>query len=307
MCQWNAILDKDNVFYSLALNCFVVIEDEPPPGYFTPEFNEADYKDFLTHEVYEAVKHGVPKSLDDALVSPQWGEPARTEVDLLFNTTSLVTTPKGIAVRNIKENGAQVLYIFPVYEKKKNEAGQTIYKVRLVVNGSKQKTTAADTYAATPSREQLLILLHVIAINDWEYWHVDESRAFLSSERTDQQTIYAIIKGDPNFYEIQKALYGLRTSPRDYQLKVQATIKKLGYTMLPFCPCIFIKVNPDNPEEVSLVFDYVDDFLFTGTNPDSVYQDILTFRTMCQTTLPKRNADEVITYYQITKEKSHIN
>ena len=55
-----------------------------------------------------------------------------------------------------------------------------------------------------------------------------------------------------------------------------------------------MKVHPDNPEEVNLVFDYVDDFLFTGSNPELVYEDILEFRKKCKTTMPKRNAEDVL-------------
>ena len=311
LCDWQELLNPHAQFYSLAHNCFVVIDEFPAedfdPSLYTgtsdPSPDGTKSADGPTLYCFVTIKDGVPKSFTAALIDPLWKEPAKKEWNLLRDTKCLVRTPHHLARDDIVNKHAQVLHLIPVYEQKKDELGNTIYKVRLVCNGSKQVASAANTYAATPSREQLLILLHVVASHDWDYWHVDESRAFISSVRQDLDPMYAIVKGDPNYYKILKALYGLKTSPRDYQLKVQSTLTKLGYHKLSFSPCIFVKIPPDHPEDILIVYDYVDDFVFTGSNNDLIYQDILEFRKLCTTTKPIRNAPEILGLH-ITRRRS---
>ena len=58
--------------------------------------------------------------------------------------------------------------------------GELVCKVRFVGDG-RAHYNVVMTYLATPSREELLIILHLIAALDWEYVHIDE-RAFLSAK-----------------------------------------------------------------------------------------------------------------------------
>eukprot|EP01036_Dinobryon_divergens_P033627 gene33627-43460_t len=122
--------------------------------------------------------------------------------------------------------------IDPEWEKLKE--GKVVRKVRLVING-RNHTKHGNTYSPTPSREEFLILLHIIATLDFDYWHLDEKRAFLTAEKTDKHITLARILGDPNYYEILKAVYGLKTSSHDYQQKVIARMTQLGFTRLHIC------------------------------------------------------------------------
>ena len=54
------------------------------------------------------------------------------------------------------------MILFPVYIEKIKD-GQTVYKVRLVGNG-KTHYNAGETYSPTPSKEELLILLHILLV-----------------------------------------------------------------------------------------------------------------------------------------------
>jgi len=79
----------------------------------------------------------------------------------------------------IDNHQADLMYLFPVYEEKLKE-GEWVYKVRLVADG-RTHHHAGETYSATPSREELFILMHIIAALDWDYAHIDEIRAFLEA------------------------------------------------------------------------------------------------------------------------------
>ena len=120
--------------------------------------------------------------------------------------------------------------MIPVYEEKTKE-GKLFRKVRLVVNG-KHHNKHGSTYASTPSREEFLILLHLFAAFDCDFYHIDENRAFLNAPKLDQIKTIARIPSDPKYYEILNALYGLKTSSHDYQEKNVKRMEINNFTRL---------------------------------------------------------------------------
>jgi len=176
-----------------------------------------------------------------------------------------------------------------VYEEKEKE-GKLVRKVRLVADGRSHRTDA-NTYSSTPSREELLILLHIFATNDWVYYHVDEIRAFLSAEKQEKSKIYAKFSGDPTYYEIIKALYGLKTASKDYQDSVVRRLESLGFQRLHLCSCIFSKHQFGS---VVLVYAYVDDFIIGGNNNAEVNKFITQFRDLANTTEPIKDAGKLL-------------
>jgi hypothetical protein len=71
---------------------------------------------------------------------------------------------------------------YSIYEEKLRE-GVEVRKVRLGADGRAHRPVG-PTYAATPSREEFLILIHMIANEDWDWVHVDECRAFIGAVHT---------------------------------------------------------------------------------------------------------------------------
>ena len=103
--------------------------------------------------------------------------------------------------------------------------------------------------------------------------------------------MFTKIRGSVDWYEVYKALYGLKTSNRDYQTEVVNRLTELGYTRLQTCNCIYIKKT-----EVGLiiVFDYVDDFIFLAKNRGQLEKAISEFRLKTNTTEPVYNATDVL-------------
>ena len=215
------------------------------------------------HTAFEVIKDGIPRNFQEALTHPLWGAGARLEWNTLQETKSLAKVDSRGAKEAVANKEADVVYLFPIYEKKIKE-GEVVYRVRLVGNGKTHNPTI-NTYAATPSREEFLILMHLAATNDYEIAHVDEKRAFLSADKVDTRQVYARLRGDGNFYSVLKALYGLKTSPADYQANVIRRFKSMGYKRLGMCQCIFYKEDSDG-ENKCIIYAYVDDFVFTGTS-----------------------------------------
>jgi hypothetical protein len=134
----------------------------------------------------------------------------------------------------------------------------TKYKARLVVRGDLQAPTNEDVYASTLAYRTLRILLAIIAYFDWETLQLDAINAFLNSPI--RATIYTGLP--PGFDQtgmawlLNKAMYGLRTSPLLWYDDISSKVMALGFTPVPEDPCLFVhRTKP------IMVFFYVDDIV----------------------------------------------
>jgi hypothetical protein len=256
----------------------------------TENLCEEAFCSLVFEDGFSAVTENVPKSFQEALSHPIWGEPARREFKLLLDTKAIVEVDAAIAKDAIRNHNADLVILFPVYEKKIRD-GEVVYKVRLVGDG-RTHHHAGLTYSATPSREEFLIFLHLIATYDWEYCHLDESRAFLTSEYKGQNRVFTKFRGDSDrFWEVIGALYGLKTSPKDYQDHVARRLIALGFTRLTLCSCIYSLRKGD---KVVLIYVFVDDFIFASNDYDVLLSCVNQFRQVAQTTEPNFNADVIL-------------
>jgi hypothetical protein len=121
-----------------------------------------------------------------------------------------------------------------------------------VVNGKHY----GSMYASTPSREEFLILMHLFAVFDCDFYHIDENRAFLNAPKLDQIKTIARIPGDPAYFEILNALYGLKTSSHDYQEKNVMRMDLNKFTRLHLCSSIYYKFEDG---KLCIMYAHVDD------------------------------------------------
>ena len=254
------------------------------------ESGECVYMTEDVEEGYRAVTKGVPRTFSEALVDPVWGRPAREEWEKLVDSKALVEIDIRIAEEAIK-NGADLVTLFPIYEEKEKE-GVDVKKTRLLGDGRTQYN-AGSTYAPTPSREELMILLHVCASRGWELIHIDEVRAFLNATYKGDQKVFAKLKGDTRYYEVLKALYGLKTSPRDYNHEVKGRLEKLGFQALLISAQVFILRDLET-KALLVIFDWVDDFVIFTDSAKAALRFIDTFRAMTTTTEPVWNPTKLL-------------
>ena len=120
----------------------------------------------------------------------------------------MIQIPKELLAEDmLNYQGADLVLLFPVYETEiKN--GEQVDKVRLVSDG-RTHYSALNSYAATPSREELLVLMHILATLDWTYYHVDEIRAFLSSKYNGgtKPVITKFRDDEDKYYQVHGAIY----------------------------------------------------------------------------------------------------
>lgn len=275
--DWSTHTDGDH-YYSFVDNV-----------YYAFSCNDGCNSVYGTEVGYRIVTEGVPKSMALAYSDPRWGEPARIETANLMDAKTLVRVDDKIARDDIK-NGADVVMLFPIYEEKIKE-GKLVSKVRLVCNGRTQHHAGA-TYSPTPTKEELFVLLHMCAKLGWDYCHIDEVRAFLNAKYKGKTSVYARMKGDSAFYKILGALYGLKTSPRDYGIDSGERLISLGFKRLHMCSCIFVK-RFDNGHVV-LVYAFVDDYIPCGSDRATTEAFVTEFQTIVKTTPPEWNATSIL-------------
>lgn len=274
--------DDESYYYSFIYNAYMVIE-----GSYV--IKDDDLECSSEEELcLRAVTENVPKNFTAALHDPLWGDAARKELHTVTEATGAMVKIDPIIAKDHIRQGADVLRMISVYEEKVKE-GQLVRKVRLVADGRYHKNHG-PTYSPTPSREELLILLHICAARGWDYWHVDEIRAFLNAPKQTPKKVYAKISGDGSYWEIVKAVYGLKDAARDYHDAVEdRLLNKLHFTKLQLCASVYVKHV--SPSDTVIVYDYVDDFIFTGAVPSSVSNAIAEFREFAATTEPILNAE----------------
>jgi hypothetical protein len=272
-------LESENIFFDFTLNCYLVVDD------YTTDLNVEQ------EEGFAAVKIGVPRRFDLALKDPVWGEAARSEWDTLTKSTRcIVDVDQEIAKQNIAD-GADCLSLIPVYEEKIKD-GKLVRKVRLVANGKYHKQFGS-TYAPTPSKDVLFILFHIWGHLNWSYYHVDENRAFVNAERQDKRNLYLTVKGICEIKEAAKALYGLKDAAADYRYTANKRLENIGFVHLMKCICVYIKRDGSN---IVVVYDFVDDYIFSGNDENYVEQTIAIFRTMAPTGEPIKNSERILGY-----------
>ena len=271
--------EEDMCYFSFTDNTYVTLTN-----------SEAIEQEEYIEEGYRAVTEGVPRSFEAALRDPVWGDPARKELSTLKDITgALVQVDQVIAHENIR-NGADVLTMIAVYEEKVKN-GEVVKKVRLVADGRKHKNHG-PTYSPTPSREHFLVLLHIFAALGWDYYWIDEQRAFLKADRQDKRPIYARFTGIKELYGVNKAVYGTKDASRDYHIKVDDTlVQKLLCERLHLCQSIYVKQYEN---AVVIVFDYVDDFIFGGDDNNTTEKLISEFRKYAETDEPIQNSPLVL-------------
>jgi hypothetical protein len=108
-------------YYFFKQNAYLVFDSSDPPP---PDYHTSSTADSPIHEGYRAIGDNVPKSFAKALLDPEWVDPARSELHTIVKENNdIVLIDPELARQHIRD-GAEVLYMHPVYEKKRRQGCQ---------------------------------------------------------------------------------------------------------------------------------------------------------------------------------------
>ncbi|KAL1198052.1 Retrovirus-related Pol polyprotein from transposon TNT 1-94 [Cardamine amara subsp. amara] len=177
------------------------------------------------------------------------------------NTWDLVTEPHGRKIVTCK-------WIF-----KKNEgismAEGVKYKARVVARGFSQREEVDynEIFSPVVRHTSIRALLAVVAHQDLELEQLDVKTAFLHGELEEeiymtQPDGFQVFGKENHVCRLNKSLYGLKQSPRQWYKRFDSYMMKLGYIRCPYDCCVYY--NKLKGESYIYLILYVDDMLIAA-------------------------------------------
>lgn len=157
-----------------------------------------------------------------------------------------------------------------IFKYKDSAEDKGSYKARLVIKGFNNSNhyDLSETYA------DIRFMLAVANKYDFEVSQMDIKTAFLNGNL--EKAVYMeILNGMLNkdkykteyVCKLEKALYGLKVSPRRWYKKFRICIERLNFEVSPFQPCIFVQRSR---ECMIIALLYVNDILIVGNDAASI-------------------------------------
>jgi hypothetical protein len=208
----------------------------------------------------------VPKTYREALNSVnrvEWLLALQEEFSALQNseTWTLEKLPKG----------AKVIGSRWVLSVKLDAEGNIIrFKARLVAKGytQTQGLDVFETFAPVVAMSTLRCVLGMSFQNSWKRVQMDVSTAFLHAGVSEdiyvkQAVGFESLEYPDYVYKLQKSLYGLKQSPRNWFQTLRKSLldSNLGIVSSQVDECVFYVRTP---EGIVIILVYVDDLLITG-------------------------------------------
>jgi hypothetical protein len=162
-----------------------------------------------------------------------------------------------------------------VFKLKKNSEGEVVkYKARLVAKGyvQKQGIDFEEVFAPVARLDTVRLLLAFAANNGWKIHHLDVKSAFLYGELEEEVYVsqpegYAVKGKEQYVLKLSKALYGLRQAPRAWNVKLDKSLKNLGFRRCLSEQAVYTR---GNGVDTVILGVYVDDLIVTGGNPEAI-------------------------------------
>ena len=154
--------------------------------------------------------------------------------------------------------------------KKKTGADGTVerFKARLVAQGFTQKygMDYDKTFCPVVRQESLRVLIALSVGSGLKLHQVDVTTAFLNGTLEEEVFMRRpdgfVKKGSENLvFRLKKSIYGLKQSPRCWNVALDTTLKEMGFTQSKNDPCIYYK---NTEGEMFYLGVYVDDIILAG-------------------------------------------
>jgi len=150
----------------------------------------------------------------------------------------------------------------------------TVWKARLVAKGFLQVygVDYVETFAPVVRYKSIRMILVLASQYGLVIHQIDYKTAFLNATLTEsiymeQPTGYST--GSDYVWKLNKAIYGLKQSPMEWNHEIDSTLRTLGYNPTVSDPCVYIKLVPNYPPIILAL--YVDDTII-AIHPDLMDQ-----------------------------------
>ena len=152
-------------------------------------------------------------------------------------------------------------------------------KAQFVAGGHTMESPSTLTYTSVVSRDSVMIILLVAALNSLNIMACDIQNAYLMADcRKKIWTVagpeFGSEKGMPMI--IRKALYGLKSSGAAFQAHLAETLYDISYRQSKVAPDIWLRpaVKPNSQTYYEYILCYVDDILSVSFDATSILKSI---------------------------------
>ncbi|KAK8952504.1 hypothetical protein KSP39_PZI004609 [Platanthera zijinensis] len=207
-----------------------------------------------------------PRSYQEALAIPHWKMAMDEEMTTLTErgTWTLVPPPFDTDVVGCR-------WVFVV--KFGPDGTVDRYKARLVAKGFTQTygVDYFDTFSPVARLSTIRVLLSVAVNKDWPLSQLNIKNAFLYGDL--QEAVYMeqppgyVAQGETRVCRLQKAIYGLKQSPRAWFEKFSGIVTAVGFARSSADHSLFIRKTSLGLVVLAV---YVDDILLTGDDQEGV-------------------------------------
>jgi hypothetical protein len=211
----------------------------------------------------------VPRDYEEAMEfdrrngNTKWTDATDLEMKQLDDYTTFID--KGVFSTNRIPVGFKRIRVHLVYAVKHDGR----HKARMVAEGNLTDAPTSSVYAGVVSLRGLRICLLIAELNGLEAYATDIGNAYL--EALTQEKV--CIKAGPEFGDreghlliIHKALYGLRSSGKEFGDLLASCLKQLGFFPSKAEPEVFMRESDGIYEYVAT---YVDDLCFVVRDPEA--------------------------------------
>ena len=159
-----------------------------------------------------------------------------------------------------------------MYKTKRNAKGEIKrHKARLVAKGYSQKAGIDydEVFAPVARLETIRLIISLAAQNKWKIHQMDVKSAFLNGVLEEEVYIqqpsgYEVKGHKDKVLKLKKALYGLKQAPRAWNNRIDKYFLENNFTKCPYEHALYVKIKDG---DILIVCLYVDDLIFTGSNP----------------------------------------
>ena len=148
------------------------------------------------------------------------------------------------------------------------------HKARLVAKGyvQQQGVDFDEVFTPVARLDTIRIILALAANRGWQVHHLDVKTAFLNGELEEEVYVAQpegyVEKGKEKMVlKLSKALYGLRQAPRAWNVKLDKSLKMLGFSKCASEPAIYKRGIGKNAVILGV---YVDDLIVTGEDVSEI-------------------------------------
>ena len=220
-----------------------------------------------------------PRSFKEAMRSEQaddWMEAMKREYNSLMEnkTWELVQRPKGVNIVGSRW----------VYTMKRNDAGVPVKpKARFVAKGFSQQFgfDFFETWSPVTRLPSIRCVLSLAAMFDWDCENMDVDTAFLNAPISEtifveqpEGFVESGPKGEPLVCKMNKSLYGLKQSPRNWNHVIDEWFKEYGFSVSEVDPCLYVKRSEPgrgrSETSILIVLLWVDDLIICGNSSEDI-------------------------------------